>query len=319
MFKNMPFSYFGFGANTKKKDDCPEIFSWLYYPDETMTVEQVVEETKKYNIPHNIILNKIIQALVLEQKDNDEICNILKEKNVIIAFPKDKMVEIIKLVRDLPIHILDDDKYTRIANLYYKYRSKILITNNPLQHERSLHKSMPLPDPKLGRPRLEWTECYHKECHKKFQNTTSLKDHLEKMETFTHNLHKYHEDAVVDNKLTPDKVHKEGIKFCPSWVCNKNREMTPHELCDHLKLFGIFPFWQPGDTCDDLLDKDKVTEIQLKPVYKNSYFNDNCLVCCDEYVEVVLVPCNHYVSCFECSQFTTCPICRCHIEFMLPY
>jgi hypothetical protein len=49
----------------------------------------------------------------------------------------------------------------------------------------------------------------------------------------------------------------------------------------------------------------------------NNQIDQLCCICLNNSIEVTFRPCNHSITCYNCSThntITTCPICRCNIE-----
>ena len=180
------------------------------------------------------------------------------------------------------------------------------------------HKGYPLPDPLLGRPRLNWCECKYQHCSDVFAQPPGLKAHLASVGKMTHGLHKNHENVVERLKLTPEKIKTDNLTRCPSYICDKSATIfTPEKLCDHFKILGIPPFWQEHMviTGDDI---PLLTEFP----YKNIYISDECVICSDTKSNIILIPCYHKILCIDCIntvRISNCPMCRTKIDQYMPF
>lgn len=300
--------------NIKKKtiinDKIIKFFAWLYAPDDFITIDEIMNMQYTYEIPQNIVLEKIIQWLLKKNLSDDDIIKYIKDQNILSFYDNDKLIQIIMKCKELPIHSITNTNAPYIHNI-----ANAFITQAKIKAE-NVHYGSPHPDATFGRPRLEWNECYHRKCHKKFNNTDELKKHLD--EQFVHGLHKFHEDIVASDLLTPEKIINSNMKYCPAVVCNmSNIEMDPQKLCDHFRAFGIPPFWKSGDTCEDL-EKQATYTINMQ-TYKSSYGTSNCPVCMENIPDLIYLPCNHNSICFTCNKTGACPMCRVKIEKVLPY
>lgn len=303
-----------------------KFFVWMHTPGDFITLDEVLSLRKEYDISSSVIINKIIYNLVSNGFNFDQIIKYLKDENILKIYNLEKIKKIIEdcfAMDHTPIKASQIDNVLALQNSFKKpTATKTAMT---LELEKKMHGGYPLPDPKRGRPHLQWNKCYHGECHKKFDTIEMLKDHLEKLGKLTHGLHKFHEDYVKLYALTPTIVKAKKMTKCPSWVCDKSdEEMTPEELCEHFKILGIYPFWKPGMVIlpeGEEKDTDPSKKEKLdKDVYDNLFVSNNCLICLDENPQVIFLPCNHHVSCFSCStSFSICPVCRTKITRKLPF
>lgn len=305
--------------------DKTKFFAWIYSPQDFLTTADILKMKEEYDISSNVILRKIIINLLHRQLTDDEILNYLKEENVLTICRNDAIISIIQECRHMTIHELTESDVNKITQLSSKFNTTQSSQNKQKIIERKKHTGLPHPDIDLGRPLLEWKECYHFDCHKKFASAEKLKAHLTAFNALTHNVHKFHADYVAMNNLTPEKVMNEKYTTCPAWVCHQfNIPMTPEEVCDHFRSHGIAPFWKPGDICEDLLgydsaQDDKKIKLNLTS-YNKTYEVDNCIICLDKSPDVIFIPCMHHLSCFACSSnLTKCPMCKKHIKQLLPF
>jgi len=78
------------------------------------------------------------------------------------------------------------------------------------------HTGYPIPDPVLGRPKIEWLVCAHSGCYQHFSSGQQLINHLNRYNRYKPYMHVEHENCVTNNGLTPEKVLEQGLTKCPS-------------------------------------------------------------------------------------------------------
>jgi len=150
-----------------------------------------------------------------------------------------------------------------------------------------------------------------------------LKDHLESYKKLTHHFHDYHRSVVQCKELTSKIILEKKMTRCPSYICDKAYKLsTPEELCHHLAILGVYPFWKPGMK----LDKDEASNSSSDVIFKTHDLNNlmiketKCSICLDKCSDVIFYPCKHNVVCLECGcKINKCPYCRSNIETKIPY
>ena len=304
--------------------DKTKFFSWIYSPQDFLTTNEVLKMKEEYDISSNVILRKIIINLLHKQLSDEEIINYLKEEQVLTICNENKLNDIITECKNISIHELKLSDVEHITKLSSKFSHSSLHKDKKKMQDKTKHMELPHPDAELGRPLLEWKECYHFDCHKKFDSANALKEHLTELDALKHNVHKFHADYVMMNNLTPEKVMNGNYTTCPAWVCHEyNIKMTPAEVCNHFRAHGIFPFWQPGDICEDLLkyDNNSSEKIALNYAsYNKTYEVDQCAICFETPPDIIFLPCMHHLSCFKCSSnLNKCPLCKTNIKQSLPF
>ena len=302
-----------------------QFFVWMHTPGDFITLDEVLALRKEFNISSSVVINKIIYNLVSNGFTSDQIIEFLQKENILMIYNPQKIKKIISDCFEIshkPITSEEIDYVISMENTVKKLATAGDSSSASLEYEKSKHSGYPIPHPTMGRPHLEWNKCYHEDCHHGFSSTESLKNHLEKQGRITHGLHKFHEDYVKLYGLTPTIVKDKKLTKCPSWVCDKSDEtMTPDELCEHFKVLGIYPFWQPEMIIAPKKTAKVVNKEKLdKDVYNSLFVNSSCLICLDEDPQVIFLPCNHHATCFSCStSFSICPVCRTKITSKLPF
>lgn len=99
--------------------------------------------------------------------------------------------------------------------------------------------------------------------------------------------------------------------------------MTPSEVCNHFRAYGIYPFWQPGDSCEDLFNSSidiKKNDNLISELNSKIYGAELCIICLDKSQDVIFLPCMHYICCFNCNdKLIKCPFCKSVIKQRLPF
>lgn len=285
---------------SKQKD---RLFFWLYttytYDDVDNTIVDVIQLCEKYNIPTGVVLYKIIEYLTKTKISRNDTTSLLTKHNII----NNEHLPLVNKYLDEFNTIENNDNNNK------KLSKGILNTIRGLSsifnyQKESCHKGYPLPDKYLGRPRIDWRECYYHNCHQKFNTDLELIKHLESHNAYKYRFHQYHYDVVNGwRKLTPQKILKEKITWCPSYMCDK-WEFTPEGLCDHFAQLGIEPFWQYGM---EIKPDPNLESTNINIVYKT----DNCVICLDNNPCILFLPCYHCNICENCFlQIDKCPYCR---------
>jgi Zinc finger, C3HC4 type (RING finger) len=295
------------------------ILSWFYYPNNNHNIDDVIESSKKMNIPYDIVIMKYIQLLCFNGMDNNNINDSLKNQLNVTANN-----EILDRIRNEAQH---DDIFPYNLNNICSFDYPQNIMNKSIAKN---HEGYPLVDTERGRPHIGWCICYHENCMQQFPCSNDLRNHLK---LFNHKpfFHKHHENSVKEKGFTPEKVIKENLTKCPSPLCDKIHFDTPKELIKHLTLLGIEPFWQIGMDVRHIYDYNKNkneeenNEKKKYPPFKLAkcvYRLDTCLCCFDKKPEMVFFPCRHSNLCSNCYQKLPqklCPECRQSITNCLPY
>lgn len=189
------------------------------------------------------------------------------------------------------------------------------------------HVGQPLPDPDFGRPKLSWCKCAYFNCNMGFLTSSDLVCHLVKNNVYTKGYHLSHEESIKLTNLNVEKVIKNNITKCPSWLCETKDFNSPHDLIKHLQRLGIEPFWYKGLILKNDNYESIIFDNQHK-IFKNNY----CVMCLSNPAEIVINRCGHQVYCIECmcssnknmiimcnETNSNCPICRGKVDCYYPY
>jgi hypothetical protein len=284
------------------------ILWYLNYTNIDITDKKVYELSSKYNIPMQIFLKKLVERLKnVTDCESDKIMNILQVdmnlnlSNESYIFVKDFILNLDKI--DLiDINSNNSEQIKKTLKLFHKLD---IIPKQP-----PTHIGQPMPDPDLGRPYIDWLECEHQNCHKKFNTDKELIKHLIEFKVYTPSYHKLHEDIINEMKLTEDLIKNINIKKCPSWICKESEFSTPDGLIEHFKRLGIEPFWKKG------MDLSKKEEYNFNKEIK-IYDSKNCIICLDRKTNIIFDKCMHQCYCVECydeciklNNTLKCPLCR---------
>jgi hypothetical protein len=288
-------------------------FLWLFKPDIVdVDIDDILQKALKLNINKSIVINKIFLYLANKYSEDDI-------KNIISAYPElEEWYPSFKNNKD----ILKTKEMTPYVRTYI--RSALTAKNYDTDKvKKHYHVGYPIPDSKLGRPKMEFKTCYYKGCRCEFAHGSGLKEHLEEK---LPNFHNYFHVSHESHNLTPEKVLASGMTQCPSHLCDqKSRIFTPEELCDHFKSLGIAPFWYPDCILPEhthlnmLQDKSKMILPFLNEV-------NECVVCCDNKACVMFLPCLHNLICLDCFEKSSasrsilnCPICKAQVNHKIFY
>ena len=303
-------------------DDKQKLFVWLYFPYDVNNDVNYIDDTlnamlplgKKYLINGNVLFRKTIEYLNIKNYTKEEIIKKLCQYEFLKEHNIDKTNEIIDEVISNKYNDLDTEtlqKLIHLTDLYIcdgKGKGKCDHSGYPLNHE--VH----------GRPRIGWCVCYFNNCFQDCFTGDALREHLKKFNKYKYGFHAYHEEAIKNYNITPEKVIAENMTKCPSVVCDKGAiNFTPQELCEHLISLGIEPFWKKGMPMINI-NKSK-GKFQLNEIYEKIYVGDECIICMDEDAKpsVLLLPCNHSCMCVKCYKKTNkCPVCRSDIINAVP-
>jgi hypothetical protein len=194
--------------------------------------------------------------------------------------------------------------------------------NNSVVQHLTPHEGYPLPDPKMGRPRLTWCVCRFDKCGKSFASPTELVAHLEKCNVYTQGFHWDHEMAVRDLMLTPEKVIEKNICECPSYACNHKSFNSPSELIHHLQVLGIEPFWREGMIVGNMKSIGNADLLCHNP---KLFSLESCVICLSDDICIISGECRHHLYCADCflkavkPTNNICPICRSKINKFYPF
>lgn len=280
-----------------------KFFVWLYFPFDILSIDDIFMFKKKYDIPDDIFIRKLILYKLYYQSSEDDIMKFVYDKKLLQNNETNK-----EKIRQL----IDECKKEKLNKINSAIVDEIIKLSKNIKHKDITHNKYPLPDPELGRPRLGWLKCYHQNCGKYFLSSEELEKHLVKTGNYTWGFHLYHENVVNEMNLTPEKIIKDNMTRCPSIICDKyDTIFTPQELCMHFKLLGIKPFWKQGTVIkysdEELYGDDDNLELSDKRIYAAK----ECLICMDALPMILFSPCYHNVVCMNCyNLITKCPICR---------
>lgn len=305
--------------------------SWLYCPNNNMTIENIAEYVVKYNYPYDIIIMKYIQLLCFNGLDNNAIQeHLLTQLNITTSF------EIIEHIRKEEQHdvIIPAKLYdVCIKNTIQNTNQNTNQTITKKKQTDAIHSGYPYVHPTRGRPQISWTICHYENCMKWCVTEQQLLHHLQEHNCLTHHFHKKHEIAIKNNSLTPQKILMNNIIHCPSPICDVGKFNSPAELIKHLTLLGIEPFWKYGVDVKDLKDDSDSEQNYINSQLSNNFFpkynltntifrSEYCVCCCETKPQIVYTSCKHSNMCLNCYEKLTnkkCPECRTDITNCLPY
>jgi hypothetical protein len=222
------------------------------------------------------------------------------------------------------------DKSEAKTKIDYLLRNNLFKQNLTTKKEKNIpHNGLPLPDPELGRPKLNWRQCYFENCGKIFSTPSALVQHLTECNAYTQGYHWAHENALYC-VIGPQYVKNHKLTKCPAYVCNDKSFGTPEELIRHWQLLGIEPFWQKGmcflSDSDNNMSIKNLSNIKERKKMLFSvpklFVTDMCMICLENPTEVVLDKCRHHVYCINCLKTCskeTCPVCRTKIDNFIPF
>ncbi len=270
-------------------------------------LELLLSKFFEYVIWKNISLDKINHLLCKK-------LNLTNESDDIDEF-KIQFKEYFDLITSRPINFkpfVHSEAYKKVNQII---GMKLIKLN---AQEQTKHKGQPLPDPDLGRPKLNWKYCQYTGCKQCFSSTSALVNHLIQSNVYTRGFHSSHEDAIKLNNLTPEKILTNNITKCPSYICENKTFKTPQDLIEHIKLLGIEPFWEKGMelTCSE--SRKKLPDFKSNRIY----MLESCVICLENPVEIFINKCGHHVYCIDCldkSSKIICPMCRGKVDMFLPY
>lgn len=313
-----------------------KFFVWMYYPFDILPLERIMQIAQELEIPHNILLRKLIAGLLYNNKDESEIINFFMDNAIMTHYQIPELQTIIAEVQQIPLNELEIDKFREaidfgrllvITEQQLKAQNAKELNQTKVKYKKNQwpHTGYPPPDPDQGRPHMGWAKCAFKGCGQQFQDAVALRQHLENHGKHTWGFHWFHERACGKLFLTPEKVMTEGWTKCPSLVCDKGSFKTPDELCQHLRQLGIVPFWKWGE----VVQIDEPNKFKKKPAkfysltetsYSKVFACEECAICMDNKPNAVTEPCNHNVLCLTCcSKVKKCPLCQTMIKKAMPF
>lgn len=275
-----------------------KFYTWLYLPFEA-DVEEIIKYYHTQPISELIFATKLVyyckkfMELSLEETE---------------AFLADNGFSLTDLLNAYKLEYPEPTVYSKSA---------MKVCSPPPVHV--FHDKYPEVDPELGRARISHLRCRHTTCSFVAETNNEMRDHLRERQCYTPYFHTMHENAIAALRLTPEKVVAEGLNFCPSPICDRKGEtMTPEDLCEHLTLLGIEPFWQPGMQFDYLSELPKLEIKSSMPIYRSK----KCLYCYEKKPSVLFMNCNHNICCFKCFhkiKDKRCPVCYTGIKHTIAY
>jgi hypothetical protein len=241
--------------------------------------------------------------------------------------PVDQFNTFIQLTEAEQIIFKPFNKTEARIKIDYLLRNNLFKLNKPntssKKEQNVPHNGLPLPDPELGRPKLNWRQCYFKNCGKNFSTPSALVQHLTECNAYTEGYHWAHEEALYCI-VGPDNVRNKKLTKCPAYACNHKSFNTPEELIHHWELLGIEPFWQKG-MCflsDNTANSELTQRKKLLYSIPKLFVTDTCMICLENPTEIVLDKCRHHVYCIDCLKTCSkdsCPVCRSRIDNFIPF
>jgi hypothetical protein len=302
-------------------------FHWLYEPNiyENFIINDIINIAKNLEIPDILILIKYVKYIMNSNPNltKDDIVNHIIQFKICEDYNIEEIEKVISYAFWIPNHNCDNIlELKQKINSFVNKNFKVPNNNN----NKVKHSGYPLPNPIYGRPKLDMLKCHHKNCNQSFIYIQNLKEHLIENGVYTHGLHAAHDFYIGNSYLTPEKVIEKNMTRCPAFICNKSHIiMTPQELCEHFAQLGIKPFWKPGinfdNNDDDDDDNNKNKELKLNTDGKIYYDDTTCLICYNQEISTIFLPCLHYYTCIDCANQIgdKCPICKTNIDNKIMY
>jgi hypothetical protein len=293
------------------------ILWYLNYSNINITDNKVYELSQKYQIPQQIFLIKLLSRLItITACDKDKIMNIL-QVDMNLNLSNESYMFVKQFINELDLIELKDitsENEINIKSILNLFNKLDVIPKEP-----SEHIGQPLPDPDIGRPYISYKKCMHKNCNKCFDTSNDLIKHLKNYKVYTPSYHKLHEDIVQELQLTEDKIKKDGLKKCPSWICKEPEFQSAEELITHFQKLGITPFWKQGMKFENEKEYEFNKNIKL-------YDSKRCIICLDNKTNIIFDNCMHSCYCISCfdnfiksNQTLKCPLCRGFFNKIYPY
>ncbi len=292
------------------------------------TYENLLTAIVTSYLPTDLLIIKFFEYIKYKGKTIDELYEILSGGNTNFSSLHNDMKDITKFMNiiDKYNHVFKD-----IDNATYADIQHFIIKDSKKEnkHNDVAHIGQPLVDPINGRPHLTWKKCYYQNCGKEFKSALELVNHLIMCNTYTQGYHYYHELAIYEMQMTPEKVISENMLVCPSYACNHAKFDTPQHLIDHLVKLGLEPFWSSDMMVTDSNDSNTgIDRRNLLDLMPKLYNNEQCIICLDDKPMVITGNCRHHVYCLRCfdevckkTNLTNqiCPICKIKIDIYYPF
>ncbi len=278
------------------------------------------------HLPIDLLTFKFFEFMIFKKKEISEVYEMFKEKEDAKESELDSIVKILELINKKQVIFKEYNVREYIENVKYFNILKPMSNQNNKNIDVP-HSGLPPPDPEKGRVHLGWRRCAFYNCNKTFTSTIDLVEHLIKCNVYTNGYHYYHEEAVKDLNLTPEKVIADGNTKCPSLLCNNKDFNTPQELINHLQYLGIEPFWVKGMKFEEekppsIADSKKAYDIH----YPKLFESEQCLLCLEAPPQVVAGNCRHHIVCTKCfidmkigTKTKICPMCRSNVGSFYPF
>ena len=123
-------------------------------------------------------------------------------------------------------------------------------------------------------------------------------------------------DIIKENKLIDEMNLKNSLKNqdaihelnCKCSTCKSKHQEKLSEITSNLRLIQHQSTTTTTTTTDISHDE---TEI-------NMHNETHCIICVDNEIDIVFLPCSHAISCHNCVlKLETCPICRKSIDYVI--
>lgn len=304
-----------------------ELLLWyLNYDNINLSEKEIYHLSISYEIPFQIFVKKMMDRLVTEIPDKTKIISILT-KDMGLNLDTRALEYINKLIDIIePIKI-----NSRASTSTHELGKKLSLFNKliiPPPTTECSHKGQPLPDPENGRPYIDWKECYHEGCHKKFNSEDELIKHLKNFSVYTPSYHRIHEIIVWQNKLTVEKIIEKNMTKCPAFICQYQNTNSVDEVIEHFQKLGIEPIWHKGL---DFSKKPTETKYNFNSGTK-IYNSDTCIICLENKANIIFDKCLHCLLCIDCYSMSRendnlsnyawvskCPFCKTFYNKVYPY
>jgi hypothetical protein len=316
--------------NTKLMDNTKHLLLFLYNYDVMHffgSYQNLLYSIAKSGIPTDLLVMKFFEYSFANNKSVDDIYSILKGSSCDFSdIGDDKKIiqKILGIVGNKEIKFLQYDFLAceEILKLFPVQK----IHSCGSESQEPPHYGYPVPDPDLGRPKLEWCVCRHGKCFKQFNSAMALVKHLTECGAFTKGYHYFHENSEILKTLNPEKIIEQNITKCPAQMCHRNSFDSPQDLIKHLKFLGIEPFWTKGtDLTDELTKSEDLSKLLQKS--PKLFSNATCVLCLGDPPCIIAGECRHHIFCLECYKEQhnkkmlpqICPMCRNKVDTYYPY
>jgi len=300
---------------------------WLYFPGDFISHTKAIKISKSYTINPQFIVRKIIENCVSKDMSFNDVYRLLLKDG--ITNDEDYIKNIIQNIYDVAKKKSNITLTKNNISDLLKIKNKILI-NKKINDCSSTcdsdvhHTGIPLNDPELGRPMINWKKCYYDGCFKEFISSNDLIRHLEINKVYTKSFHFYHQLAVDTMNLTPQKIKNQNIDRCPSFCCYEyhDKKLTPQQVIDHLDDLGIKPFFTgTRNIVSKTESKSNILDDYVNLQFLKIFSVMECIACYDNKSTIICVPCGHCVLCPKCVNMfkkNTCPLCNCNYDYIVP-